>query len=308
MPTPAAFATTLSRIDPQRPLSVTAREFAAAGVPIFPCVPAGKRPMTEHGFKDATTDLDQVAAWWRDYPIANIGVPTGSVSGLVVIDVDVHGVDGHHAYARAARAGLIPEPLAVVRTPTGGRHVYFPAAPDRAERSWQAGKVGVDCRADGGYIIAPPSVLRLDGGRVPYRIEQIATSAVQPVDASRVRDFLDPRPPPRPRQGGPIRQADAMRLASWLAEQATDRNLKLFWAACRLAEGGVPVADALDALVAARKPDFREREIARTVYSAYRSTGCGTGARGVARDEHQSSEPRFMQHRIDRPSHKVRSL
>ena len=71
------------------------------------------------------------------------------------------------------------------------------------------------------------------------------------------------------------RREDAERLATWLGRQATDRNLKLFWASCRLAEGGVPLGDALDAMVTAAQSDFGEREITRTVYSAYRSVGAG---------------------------------
>ena len=61
----------------------------------------------------------------------------------------------------------------------------------------------------------------------------------------------------------------------WLGQQDTDRNLKLFWASCRLAEGGVPLGDALDAMVTAAQSDFGEREITRTVFSAYRSVGAG---------------------------------
>lgn len=70
-------------------LTGAARVFATAGVPVFPCVPGEKRPLTEHGFHDATADVRQVAAWWRRWPGANIGVPTGAASGLEVVDVDV---------------------------------------------------------------------------------------------------------------------------------------------------------------------------------------------------------------------------
>lgn len=197
MVTPATAAAVFGQLD-GAPLPVAAGELARAGVPVFPCAPAGKRPIPERGFHEASIDPSRVEAWWRARPAANIGIPTGAVSGLVVIDVDVHGVNGYAAYARSARAGLIPEPLAVVRTPTGGQHAYFPADPNQAQRSWQAGKVGIDCRGDGGYIIAPPSLLRLDGLRTPYRVEQLAAGAAWPIDAGRLRDFLDPRPAPRP--------------------------------------------------------------------------------------------------------------
>lgn len=64
-------------------------------------------------------------------------------------------------------------------------------------------------------------------------------------------------------------------MASWLGRQDTDRNLKLFWVSCRLAEGDLPLADALDELVKVAQPDFGEREITRTVESAYRTVATG---------------------------------
>lgn len=279
MVAPRVLAEVFHRVD-GLPLPDAAGVLARAGVPVFPCAPGGKRPIPERGFHRATTDLRQVESWWRSHPTANIGIPTGAVSGLVVIDVDVHGVDGHEAYARAARTGLIPEPVAIVRTPTGGMHAYFPVDPGREQRSWQAGEVGIDCRGDGGYIISPPSMLRLDDGRMSYRLEYISSHSPQPVDSGRVRDFLDPRPAPRPGTGGPLSREDARRLASWLGRQQTDRNLKLFWTACRLAESGIPASDARDVLVAAaQQPDFDEREITRTVNSAYRRVHAAAPAR-----------------------------
>lgn len=281
MVAPRVLAEVFYRLDGLR-LPAAAAMLARAGVPVFPCAPGKKQPIPKRGFHEATTDLRRVESWWRSRPAANIGVPTGAVSGLVVIDVDLHGVDGHAGYARAARAGLIPEPLAIVRTPSGGMHAYFPAYPGREQRSWQAGNVGIDCRGDGGYIIAPPSMLRLDGDRIPYRLEHLSEHGPQPVDAGRVRDFLDPRPAPRPRTGRPIDSKDAQQLASWLGRQTKDRNLKLFWAACRLAEGHVPLADTIDAMTVAEQPDFGKREIERTIHSAYRriTGGGGTGQIG----------------------------
>jgi hypothetical protein len=50
--------------------------YAAAGIPVFPCVPGDKTPLTPHGFKDATTDPTTIAGWCEQYPDANIGSPT----------------------------------------------------------------------------------------------------------------------------------------------------------------------------------------------------------------------------------------
>lgn len=256
------------------PLPVAVGRFARAAVPVFPCVPGGKRPLIARGFHAATTDVGQVAAWWRRWPAANIGVPTGAPSGLVVVDVDVHGpADGRASFDRAAAAGPAGGWEVLVRTPTGGLHAYYPATPGVEQRSWQAGRAGVDFRGDGGYIIVPPSARTIDGMTAMYRVAEVGTGAARTVDGKALRDFLDPRPEPRTRpvSSHPVGLEDAERLARWLGRQDTDRNLKLFWASCRLAEAGVPMADALDAVLSAAKSDFGPREITATVRSAYRS-------------------------------------
>lgn len=135
---------------PNRP-DQAAHAFARSGIPVFPCMPSQKVPFKgSRGLLDATTDLRQVAQWWRWCPNANIAIPTGTTSRVVVVDVDVHSVDGYAAFRRARHEGLLPAPLAVIRTPTGGMHLYYPAAADSDERSWQAAKPGSICVAMAG--------------------------------------------------------------------------------------------------------------------------------------------------------------
>jgi hypothetical protein len=249
---------------------------------VFPCQVEGKRPLTRRGFLDASSDPAQVAAWWSRTPNANIGIPTGAASGVVVVDVDVHGpTDGRLAWKRAADAGLVNGAGLLVRTPTGGTHAYFPATPGTEQRSWQAAAAGVDFRGDGGYIIAPPSQRLIDGSAELYRVADIAAHSVGPVDAGRLRDYLDPRPAASERASGGPMAVDTERLAVWVSERGEgERNRSLFWAACRLAENGVPAAEARDVLVAAAgQPGFDEREITRTVDSAYRRLHAGTPTR-----------------------------
>src|SRR3712207_4084401 len=57
-------------------------------IPVCPCEPGGKRPLTYNGFWHAATDAPQVAGWWRRWPDANVGIPTGEQSGLLVLDID----------------------------------------------------------------------------------------------------------------------------------------------------------------------------------------------------------------------------
>ena len=283
-----AFSSALLRVNGAWPLRAAAREFARAGVPVFPCTPYGKRPATEHGFHDATTDPDQVEAWWRLSPGANIGVPTGAASGVVVVDVDVHGpIDGRTGFARAASAGLVDGWELLVRTPTGGMHAYYPAPPGTEQRSWQAARAGIDFRGDGGYIIVPPSTRSIEGTTAEYQVEQVNTGPATTLDAQRLRDFLDPRPIPSPRAASADvdRDFDVSRLAAWVAARGEgERNRGVFWAACRLAENGLPASDALDVLTAAAgHAGLAEREVATTVRSAYRTVHPAPTRRG-ARD------------------------
>jgi hypothetical protein len=133
-------------------LGDAALAFARAGRRVFPCKERGKQPLTEHGFKDATTDEGTIRDWWSRWPDANIGYPTGE---RIVLDVD--GAEGEAALAALEKEhGPLPETL---RARTGeGRHLYFD--PNGAVIRNSAGKLGphLDVRGVGGYVILPPSV------------------------------------------------------------------------------------------------------------------------------------------------------
>lgn len=254
-------------------LGGAARRYGEAGVAVFACVPGGKRPLPGgRGFYDATTDLDQITSWWGRVPDANIAIPTGAPSGVVVVDVDVHAVNGYEALGRARRAGLVPRPLALVETPSGGMHLYYPAG-DVEQRSWQVARAGIDFRGDGGYIITPPSLIQTAEKSRVYRIRELHPEATTPIDAARLRGFLDPRPISRTRVANQSELASTERIAAWVAALVEgERNRGLFWAACRLVEQGLTFPDALDVLApAAQRAGLAEREITATLQSAYRT-------------------------------------
>ena len=67
---------------------------AERGRPVFPCDPRSKRPTTAHGFRDATRKRDTIQQWFGGGRLSMLGLPTGAVTGLVVLDVDPrHGGD-----------------------------------------------------------------------------------------------------------------------------------------------------------------------------------------------------------------------
>ena len=126
------------------------------------CASPGKHPLTGNGVYDASKDASQVRSWWTQWPNANIGIATGTASGIFVIDVD--GEEGESSLAMLeADYGPLPctwEQL----TGGGGRHIVFqrPALQKVGNRVRLA--PGLDVRGDGGYIVAEPSN-HISGGR-----------------------------------------------------------------------------------------------------------------------------------------------
>ena len=131
--------------------------YARRGVPVFPCEPGGKRPLTYNGFWDATTEMSRIRAWWGSWPAANVGVPTGQRSGLLVLDVDPRDGGFESLAALERRNGPLPE-TAKARTGGGGVHVFFryPAG-ETVRNSAGALGTGLDVRGEGGYVVVPPS-------------------------------------------------------------------------------------------------------------------------------------------------------
>jgi hypothetical protein len=131
--------------------------YARRGVPVFPCEPGAKRPLTRNGHWDATTDPRMIGRWWKRWPSANVGVPTGKKSGIVVLDVDVDD-GGLESLTKLERAGALAPKTARVRTGGGGSHVFF-RYPRGTEIRNSAGLLGpgLDVRGEGGYVLVPPS-------------------------------------------------------------------------------------------------------------------------------------------------------
>ena len=91
----------------------------AEDYPVFPC-DAKKRPVCHGGFKAATQDPDEVERLFSASNAALIGIPTGEVSGVSVIDIDVR--DGKQGKERVEKhAGLLGLTKGTARQ-SGGWH------------------------------------------------------------------------------------------------------------------------------------------------------------------------------------------
>jgi Bifunctional DNA primase/polymerase, N-terminal/Primase C terminal 1 (PriCT-1) len=161
---PIAEVTSAMQTEPKTPtpssqahLGKAAAAYAARlAWPVFPLRPCSKTPATAHGLLDATLDMTQIEKLWAQMPNANIGIPMGAASGVFAFDVDpAHG--GDDALRELERRhGELPL-TARQLTGDGGEHVLFRHVPGLRN---SAGKIGpgLDVRADGGYIVAAPSL------------------------------------------------------------------------------------------------------------------------------------------------------
>lgn len=130
----------------QEPTFWAAPDLAKAGYPVFPIGP-DKAPSVAGGFYAATTDISQLAAWIEEgRGHHNVAFATGLPSRVVVIDADTA-----EAYEKMRKKYGEPH----VKTRRGG-HWYFRHPQDGKIRS-TALEAGLDCKADGGYVLAPPS-------------------------------------------------------------------------------------------------------------------------------------------------------
>ncbi len=236
------------------------------GYAVFPCQADNKKPFLEsHSFKEAAKDAAAIRELWRRYPGGLIGVATGEVSGIDLLDVDIKHAAAcawwrrHHARVPVTRT---------YRTRGGGIHLHFRHAP--GVRNDQGKKIckGVDVRGDGGYLIhwfaagleclddTPPAPW-------PDWLLQVVRPPPRP-----------PAPPPARQYDGPDRGVPAILEKVATAAEGT-RNGILFWGACRLGEriragrigGGEAETALLHAARSAGLPDFEARQ---TIASAFR--------------------------------------
>ena len=141
---------------------------------VFPIQNNKKQPFSflrnrdnQRGFYVATANEEQIALWEKLYKGCNWALRTGKASGCWVLDIDVkNGAKGEESFfALLADHKDFPDTLSV-KTPTGGIHYYFEMEPE-VRTLTNVGKFGgIDVRADGGYVLIPPSVL--DGNSYEY--------------------------------------------------------------------------------------------------------------------------------------------
>ncbi len=252
-----------------------AQDLIRAGQPVFPCKAVGskaKAPLTKHGLHDATTDLLKIKRWWKAHPDAAIGIPTGICWDVLDVDVKAE-VDGRVHLDRLNALGLLNGCQRVVRTPSGGWHLYFRAAQGLTNKAMAT--LGLDVRSMGGYVLASPSFIETPDYMGSYEdmgpttgatgeplLWDLIASCLAPVDT-------DTRKPVAilPSE----RRASVAALREWVSTlKSGERNNGLHWAVCRCIESGIDPHEMVEPAILA---GLEESEVLITVTHALRRAG-----------------------------------
>ncbi len=132
-------------------LLIAALYYRSLGWSVIPIKPKDKKPAIKwEQYQTERASEEQIRAWWKKWPRANVGIVTGAISGIIVLDED--GPEGRQSLIDKE---LPPTTCAV--TGSGGNHYVF-KHPGSEVRNFARRLPGLDLRGDGGYIVAPPSV------------------------------------------------------------------------------------------------------------------------------------------------------
>ena len=235
----------------------------ALRLPVFPAR-ADKTPACPHGFKDATAEPDKIRQLWRSWPGELVGVPTGAISGIDVLDID----SVKHPEAAnwwLSRRQYIPK-TRVHQTGSGGLHLLFRHSQQARTGNGRLG-TGIDVKSTGGYIVWWPTHRRvlldvpiapwpewLLAAQQPKLFRQQISSGPTPASIAGVASFVETTP-----EG--------------------QRNCVAYWGLCRAFEAENQGVEGAVAAVAdaALKNGLDRREVATIVRSADRTVN------GIAR-------------------------
>ena len=264
----------------QSVMLIQAQVYADAGKRIFPVKVKDKQPAFisgfNHGFKDATTSKESIKKAWATTNF-NIGLATGEVNNLVVVDVDDEKIWGNFWATR----GELPQ---CPKVTTGkGHHLYFAYPKGRRIHNKQEPGNGFDIRANGGYVVAPPSIHHsgkvykfTNTGEPPELPEWLLELIAEPKKtANRTLDFNAAIPAANDSQGYCMKALDSECLAVATAPEGT-RNAALntasFCIGQLVASGGIAEHVAREALTqAAQQCGLTANEVVKTISSGMRA-------------------------------------
>jgi hypothetical protein len=239
---------------------------------VIPITPGGKKPLIKwEEFQSRKATQDEINSWWAKWPLANIGIVTGKLSNLAVIDLDKYAKD----YDEAVSLQYFPDSLVTpcATTPRGGQHLYF-NYPDQDITINARGLPGIDLRGEGGYIVAPPSV---NGNGKPYAwqeglgIHSVSLAILPAIYINKVQNIY------RAVTHDSNTELHELQRVTFSLEEGR-RNESLFHTAYSLIKGGMQRDNALHILESIAEkccnPPMPKSEISTIIASAY-DRSCG---------------------------------
>lgn len=142
-----------------RPFAEHAIDYNDYSLSIIPCGKnKGKISLVKwQQYQEEAADLSVFDSWIDKFPTANIGLITGRINNLLIVDCDDPKLTIEALQEKYGETPLI------VQTPRGGKHLYYKY---NGEPCYTGFSNKIDIRGDGGYVIAPPSI-NLESGK-PY--------------------------------------------------------------------------------------------------------------------------------------------
>lgn len=131
-------------------LMLSALKYLNMGYVIIPLKPNGKEPLIKwQEYQKRKSIEEEIKKWWVKWPNANVGIVTGQVSQLAVVDLD-----GMEGIKEGLRLGI----TSTLSSITGNGKQLWYRHPGGIIQNSVRSYPGVDIRADGGYVVAPPSI------------------------------------------------------------------------------------------------------------------------------------------------------
>jgi hypothetical protein len=248
--------------------------------------PATCGHLTCHGFYAATTDPARVAAIIAAVPRGQLAVRTGAISGLLVVDVDpAHG--GTTSMHQLLTEGLLPRTRRVI-TGSGGQHLYYRHPGHPVPSRPMPGRRGIDIKADGGYVVLPPSIHHRTG--LPYRWATTTGPGTAEMPPALVTACLPPTPadsstppttPATTQPGGGISHPDKLldSLLDAVRQAPKGKRRTTLYGAARgaarmVAAGAIDRAAVLAALTyAGHQAAQTDRDIRAAIAGGFRDEG-----------------------------------
>ena len=249
-------------------LLYAAINYAKRGFPVVPVKTRDKRPLIAwEDYQTRSATEEEIKGWWAKWPDANVGIVTGAVSGLVVIDLD-------SVEAKDRLKEMLPgyDLMAVPRSRTGKGWQLFFKHPGTSIQN-RAGIIpGLDVRGDGGYVVAPPSI-HPNGKQYRWEVPISDELPKLPVELFKLISSSGSNG-----EAGLRKRFDTVRALAGVPEGERDKTC--FKLACKLRAADVPQDMAGKLILEAAtncQPPFPEREALAKVENVYRRYVAGDG-------------------------------